>query len=187
MLPILLDPAKIDVLLVGRGDGALRRLEKLAEDGVQPRAVYSDAPSQMLADRAGVRLRRRLPQGDDLSGANIVYIADLPPEMAQRIADRARALGLLVNVEDNIALSDFHSPAVLRRGDLVLTVSTGGKSPTLARRVKQALAEQFGPEWEGRLDMIAKHRQVLRTEGRRMPEVATAGEAMIAAGRWLAS
>jgi precorrin-2 dehydrogenase/sirohydrochlorin ferrochelatase len=187
MLPILLDPAKIGVVLVGRGAGALRRLEKLAEDGVQPRAIFSDAPAPGLVERAGAWLRNRLPEAEDLAGANIVYVVDLPSAAAKAIAGRARALGLLVNVEDDIALSDFHSPAVVRRGDLMLTVSTGGKSPALARRLSRALAEQFGPEWEGRLDTLAEHRRQLRAAGRRMPEVASASEAMIAAGRWLAS
>jgi precorrin-2 dehydrogenase / sirohydrochlorin ferrochelatase len=187
MLPILLDPAKISVLLVGRGEGALRRLDKLAEDGVEPRAIFSDAPSPALRDRAGIRLLSRLPQAEDLAGTNIVYVVDLPQSDAKMIASRARVLGLLVNVEDDIDASDFHSPAVLRRGDLVLTISTGGKSPALARRIKLTLAEQFGPEWDDRLERLAKHRQRLRSEGRPMPEVASASEAMIAAGRWLAS
>ncbi len=187
MLPILIDPAKVGVILVGRGDGAVKRLDKLVADGVHPRAVFSDIASPTLAERAGIRLRDRLPQAEDMSGATIIYIADLPHAVAEVIALRARALGLLVNVEDNSDLSDFHSPAVLRRGDLLLTVSTGGKSPALARRVKEALAEQFGPEWEDRVETLARRRRELRAEGRRMPEVASATEAMIAAGRWLAS
>src|SRR5271156_2783962 len=79
MLPIVLNPEKIGVILAGRGDAVLRRLDKLAEDGVQPRAVFSDAPVQALVDRVGVKLHHRLPRAEDLAGTQILYLVDLQP------------------------------------------------------------------------------------------------------------
>ena len=84
-----------------------------------------------------------------------MWIVDLPLAQAAPLARAARAAGCLVNVEDVIELCDFHNPAQVRRGDLLLTVSTGGKSPGLAARIRSELARTFGPEWSDRLNRIA--------------------------------
>ncbi len=62
---------------------------------------------------------------------------------------------MLVNVEDVLPLCDFHVPAVVRRGDLLLTASTGGAAPGLARALREWLAQNFGPEWTDRLKDIS--------------------------------
>ena len=75
------------------------------------------------------------------------------------------ALGVLVNVEDVLPLCDFHVPAIVRRGDLLLTASTGGQAPGLARPLRESLAEQFGPEWTGRLKDLGLARAKWRAAG----------------------
>src|ERR1700760_993665 len=80
--------------------------------------------------------------------------AGLPEGEARLLATRARAQGVLVNVEDVLPLCDFHVPAVVRRGDLLLTASTGGQVPGLARALRERLAAQFGPEWTGRVKEV---------------------------------
>jgi precorrin-2 dehydrogenase/sirohydrochlorin ferrochelatase len=155
MLPITVDLARVRVVLVGNGDAARRRLALLDRAGARRLEVYATAPGRELAAAAGARLRRRLPQAKEISGAQLVFLAAIGEAAAgrlRRIADRA---GVLLNVEDDIARSDFHSPAVVRRGDLTVAISTGGKSPGLAAAIRRQVDACFGPEWAARLDHAA--------------------------------
>ncbi len=85
---------------------------------------------------------------------------------------------MLVNVEDVLPLCDFHVPAIVRQGDLLLTASTGGTAPGLARALREHLAESFGPEWRERLADLAQERArfAARPDARRgFPESPRAG------------
>jgi precorrin-2 dehydrogenase/sirohydrochlorin ferrochelatase len=75
------------------------------------------------------------------------------------IASEARARGVLVNVMDDVKNCDFAAPAIVRRGDLVIAISTGGKSPALAKRLREELSQRFGPEWEEVMRLLGEVRQ----------------------------
>ncbi len=128
---------------------------------------------------------RRLPDDADLARLRVLWIADLPLAEAVSLARRARALGVLVNVEDVIGWCDFHNPSVVRRGDLLLTVSTGGRSPGLAARIRRELALRFGPEWALRLERLGARRAAWRRRPRPLAELARLTDAMIDRERWL--
>jgi precorrin-2 dehydrogenase/sirohydrochlorin ferrochelatase len=185
MIPVIVDPTHVPVALVGRGRAAERRLELLQDGGAERLTIFSDQPSAGLAARAGVRLQRRLPAAKELAALALLWIVDLPLAAAAPLARAARAAGCLVNVEDVIDLCDFHNPAQVRRGDLLLTVSTGGKSPGLAARIRSELARAFGPEWADRLNMIAARRALWRRRGRPLDELARLTNATIDAQGWL--
>jgi precorrin-2 dehydrogenase/sirohydrochlorin ferrochelatase len=185
MIPIVVDPKVTPLALIGRGELACRRLEALLAGGAERLAVFSDRPSAELGERAGERLRRRLPSPDELMQFRVLWIADLPLGDAAPLAALARALGLLVNVEDVKAWCDFHNPSIVRRGDLLLTVSTGGKSPGLAARLRRQLAASFGPEWAGRLEQLGGRRALWRRQRRPLPELACLTEALIDRRGWL--
>jgi precorrin-2 dehydrogenase / sirohydrochlorin ferrochelatase len=165
MLPIAVDIARVRVVLVGDGAAARRRLVRLDRAGAGHLAVYAMAPDPLLAAAAGARLRRRLPRTDEISRAQLVFLAGVDPAAAarlRRVADRA---GVLLNVEDDIAQSDFHSPAVVRRGDLVVAISTGGKSPGLAAAIRRRVEAWLGPEWGPRLERASALRAGWRDAG----------------------
>ncbi|MEQ8964732.1 MAG: NAD(P)-dependent oxidoreductase [Azospirillaceae bacterium] len=185
MIPVMLDPAKTRILLVGRGATAVRRLAWLEEGGARDFAVHSDRPEAALATAAGDRLVTRLPSRRALAAADIVWIADLDPETSEALARAARDAGTLVNVEDVKPLCDFHNPSVVRRGDLLMTVSTGGKSPGLAARARRLLEGLFGPEWAERLDEVSARRDAWRAEGKSLGEVATLTERHFDDRGWL--
>jgi precorrin-2 dehydrogenase/sirohydrochlorin ferrochelatase len=97
----------------------------------------------------------------------------------------ARRIGVLVNVEDITRLCDVHVPAIVRRGDLTLTVSTRGAAPGLAARIRRDLAERYGPEWEQRVAEVAALRADLRGRGLPPDRVASAIAAFVSARGWL--
>ena len=185
MIPIVVDPRRVPIALVGRGAQAASRLAWLRQGEASDLTVFSDDPSPELAERSGDRLRRRLPGGEDLGRFRLVWIADLPHGAASALAAEGRAAGALVNVEDDIPWCDFHTPSVVRRGDLLLTVSTGGRSPGLAARVRRHLERTFGPEWAGRLDHLAGRRAVWRRRERPLAELARLTDAVIERKGWL--
>lgn len=185
MFPVVLDIGALDVVLIGEGDVALRRLELLDASGAASVAVYSAAPGAELRNRAGSRLKGARPPEEALEAARLVLIAGLGDEEAADISAAARRMGRLVNVEDRKALCDFHLPSTVRRGDLVLAVSTGGRTPGLARRLRRYLEGLFGPEWAGRVDRLAACREGWRAEGLDPSEVGRRTEAYIEKEGWL--
>lgn len=185
MIPIVLDGAHLPIALVGRSEVAERRLAWLLEGGAEALVVHSDRPSSGLAALAGARLQAHLPGRAELAQLRVVWIADLPLAQARRLAAAARSCGALVNVEDMQELCDFHNPSLVRRGDLLLTVSTGGRSPGLAARIRQRLAASFGPEWGDRLEMIAAKRTAWRRRSRPLDEMARLTNAAIDRQGWL--
>jgi precorrin-2 dehydrogenase/sirohydrochlorin ferrochelatase len=186
MIPIVVDPKQSALALIGRGQAAERRLELLLAGGAQQIAVFSDAPSPRLAELSAHRLRRRRPGAAELARFALLWIADLPIAEAAPLARAARAGGCLVNVEDVVAFCDFHNPSQVRRGDLLLTVSTAGKSPGLAARIRAQLARAFGPEWAERLEQIGHQRNAWRREARSLEDLARLTNAAIDANGWLA-
>jgi precorrin-2 dehydrogenase/sirohydrochlorin ferrochelatase len=147
--------------------------------------VYSDQPSDELVRAAGDRLRHALPDQAALGRGRVLWIADLPLADAVPLARLARAQGVLVIVEDVTGWCDFHTPSVVRRGDLLRTVSTGGKSPGLAARIRRELAERFGPEWALRLERLGARRAAWRRRPRPLDELARLTDALIDRQRWL--
>lgn len=186
MLPVVLDLARVPIALVGRDAQALKRLRHLEADGAARVRIFSDAPSDALRDYAGERLVERLPNTADLAGSRVVFIADLPPEEIGDIATAAAIAGALVNVEDQRGWCDFHSPSVVRRGDLLIAISTNGQSPALARRIRTVIESLFPPSWAERVVELGRLRRRLRAHGLGA-EVVSATDAVIAARGWLPS
>ena len=167
MLPITLNPQMVRIGLAGSGDGLARRAAFLADCGVDPVSVALES-----SDAA-------------LHCLSVLFIAGLDEGEAAELARRARAGGVLVNVEDIPALCDFHVPAVTRRGALMLTVSTGGRAPGLARRLREWLQDCFGPEWDERIEALGSARANGRAEGIGPGEVSKRTRDMVEKKGWL--
>jgi precorrin-2 dehydrogenase/sirohydrochlorin ferrochelatase len=97
------------------------------------------------------------PEG--LDGAFICVASSSDAGERDAIARAARDRGVLVNVMDDISNCDFAAPAIVRRGDLVVAISTGGASPAVARKVREDLERRFGSEWTETLAVISEVRR----------------------------
>ena len=169
MLPIVLDPTAIRIGVAGRGDGLRRRLDLLSKAGLHHVSLFD----------------RRIPDQTELAQLTVLFVAGLDAGQARELAASARASRVLVNVEDQPELCDFHVPASVRRGDLLFTVSTGGQSPGLSRLLREELEHQFGPEWGQRMDEIARSRSDWRTAGIDPSGVSERTRALVKAKGWL--
>ncbi len=98
----------------------------------------------------------------DLHNFFLVFCATDRQEINRQAAEEAGAAGSLVNIADAPELSDFYVPAQVAHGDLLLTISTGGGSPALARRLKDDMAARYGPEYGHYLALIAKLRPEIK-------------------------
>ena len=185
MLPILVDLGSLKVILVGEGEAAEKRLAALDDAGAQDLEIYCQSPSAAFTRQAGKRLKGARPGDEALKSAHLVFLAGLGDRESVALAGRARAAGRLVNTEDVKPLCDFHVPSIVRRGDLVISVSTGGKSPGLARRLRRYLEGLFGPEWAGRLDELGRQRRAWRAEGHELAEIGRKTDAYIEEKGWL--
>jgi precorrin-2 dehydrogenase/sirohydrochlorin ferrochelatase len=96
---------------------------------------------------------------EDLDGAFICVASSVDAGERDAIARAARERGVLVNVMDDVPNCDFAAAAIVRRGDLVLAISTGGASPAVARKVREALELRYGSEWGETLAVIAEVRR----------------------------
>jgi len=141
-LPVFLDLQTGPVLLVGAGDLARAKLRLLAAAGARIRWFATDGHHDVsglaAADAARIELAEGDPLAADLRGVIAILCAGAG-EIGIAMSARAKAVGLPVNVMDDLAHSTFIFPAIVDRGDVVVAVGTGGTSPVVARRVRERI------------------------------------------------
>jgi precorrin-2 dehydrogenase/sirohydrochlorin ferrochelatase len=156
--PILLEVAGRRTVVIGAGAVAEGKVEGLLDAGATDVLVVADGPASRLdrlASDPRVRIERRTWQARDLDGAFLVVAARSgDPSANASLARAGRARGALVNVMDDVRNCDFAAPAVVRRGDLVVAIGTGGASPALARRLREELSKRFGPHWAELVEIL---------------------------------
>ena len=158
--PIYLNLTGKRVLVVGGGDVAERKIESLLETGAGIAVVSPDVTSRilLLATENRVELHRRAYKTGDCAGATFVFSATDDPDVNQKVFKDAHTAGALVNTADQPSLCDFIMPAVFRRGDISIAISTGGTSPGLAARLRQKIARLIGPEYGKLAQLLARAR-----------------------------
>ena len=170
--PICVDMAGRPCLVVGGGPVAERKVAGLLEAGARL-TVVSPAVTRRLdgwAVEGRIRWRRRGYVANDLVGQSLAFVATDDGAVNADVARDARRAGVLANAADDPLHCDFILPAVLRRGDLTVTVSTGGASPALSRAVRDELDAYLAREdYAGLVGVAADARQALRAQGRSAP------------------
>lgn len=162
--PIFLRVAGRPCAVIGGGSVGERKVTSLLDAGAEV-TVISPALTPGLAAmvaRGVIRHRPRRYREGDLEGFFLVYAATNDERAHAEIAEEAASAGTLLNVVDRPRLCTFIAPSILRRGDLTVAVSTGGGSPALARRVRQAIDAALGPEYEQALSILTRLRERLR-------------------------
>jgi siroheme synthase-like protein len=134
-------------VVVGGGTVAVRKARKLCQAGAEVVVISPEVHPEL--GEVSVEIHERPYEPGDLEGADLAFAATDRREVNAAVAREAHARGVSVNVADRPTEGDFAVPSTLRRGGLQVAVSTGGASPTLARRIRNELEEVFGPEWAG--------------------------------------
>jgi precorrin-2 dehydrogenase/sirohydrochlorin ferrochelatase len=164
LYPIFLNLDGKRCVVVGGGAVANRKARKLLQARAEVVAISPEVKPEL--ESVATEVRRRPYREGDLEGASLVFAATNRREVNAAVTREARARGIPVNVADEPSEGDFALPSVLRRGQLQVAVSTGGASPTLARRVRYELESAFGSEWAGVVEELDRARR----DGRRAEE-----------------
>ncbi len=150
-------------VVIGGGNVAARKVEGLLEAGAQVKVISPQLTPglQQMADSGRVRFVARPYQNGDLEDAYLVIAATDDSMVNHQVWLDAERRGCLVNVVDDPQHSNFILPAVVRRSDMSIAISTGGNSPALARRLRERIEALIGPEYGVLADLLGELRSEL--------------------------
>jgi precorrin-2 dehydrogenase / sirohydrochlorin ferrochelatase len=152
------------VLVVGAGSVGEGKIESLLATSASVRVIAPNATPRVRewAREGRIEWEAREYTPADFAGMFLVIAATGSPALHDEIYAEARSRGVLCNTVDEPERCDFYFPAVVRRGELQIAISTGGLSPALAQRLRKELEQQFGPEWENWVAQLGRTRDELR-------------------------
>lgn len=164
--PVNLDIRGRACLVVGGGRVGARKVDTLLKCGAIVTVVSPEATSPLarLAEAGRIVLERREYRSSDVKGQFLVIGATDDERLNRQIHADAERLNLLCNIADRPEICNFILPAIVRRGDFMMAISTAGKSPAFAKHMRRRLEAQFGPEYGVLLDLMGAIRQKLLAE-----------------------
>ncbi|MDO8589056.1 MAG: bifunctional precorrin-2 dehydrogenase/sirohydrochlorin ferrochelatase [Armatimonadota bacterium] len=164
--PINLDIRGRKCLVVGGGEVAERKVGVLHACEASVRVVSPRSTERLreLARQGRIELIARGFAAEDLSGAVLVIAATDDAAVNEQIYRLAEEAGILVNVVDSPDMCNFIVPATVTRGNLQISVSTGGKSPALAKRIRRELESQYGYEYEEFVEILGEMRDKVKAK-----------------------
>jgi precorrin-2 dehydrogenase/sirohydrochlorin ferrochelatase len=162
--PVYLNLKGKRVLVVGGGEVAERKVAALLDTGASIVVVSPEVTPRLasLANANLIDLHKRPYSKGDCNGAALVLSAIDDPQVSRAVFEEASNSEILVNTADQPALCDFIMPAVVRRGDLTIAISTGGTSPALAARLRGKFSRMLGPEYARLVTLLAEARPEIR-------------------------
>lgn len=166
--PIFLDLRDRPCLVIGGGAVAERKVEALLQVGARLTVVSPVATERLesWAREGRIRLVARMYRPGDLDEYALAFAATDEGEVNAAVAQDGRARGVWVNAADDPVHCDFILPSVLRRGDLVVAVATGGASPALSRGVREELEAYFTEDYAVLAEVVAEVRRQLKERAR---------------------
>ena len=158
--PVFLDIRGKVCVIVGGGEVALRKVERLLDCGAKVSVISPKLVAELatLKDKGLISHIAAEYSGDLIDKAALIIGATDDEKINACISQDARAKGIPVNIVDDPQKCDFILPAIAQRGDLVMAIGTGGKSPALARHLREELEKQYGKEYEIFLNILGNLR-----------------------------
>lgn len=164
--PVHLDIKKRNCLVVGGGAVGTRKVNTLLACGARVTVVSPDPAQQLkeMAAEGSITLKERAYRTVDLEDMFLVIGATDDEILNRQISEEAEQIGILCNIADRPEACNFILPSVVQRGDLVITISTSGQSPALAKRLRRKLEAQFGEEYADFLLLMGVIRKKLLSQ-----------------------
>jgi len=162
--PVFLDLAGKRVLVVGGGNIAYQKMENLLKAGADVTVISPELNEPMAALKAEGRFRHieREYRPGDIEGYALAFVATDDRSANEAINREGKEKRVWVNAVDDPPYCDFIMPGVVQRGDLVIAVSTSGRSPAMARKMREELEAFLAEEWVAMLELAAEVRAELR-------------------------
>jgi siroheme synthase-like protein len=154
------------VIVIGGGSIATQKIPSLLQAGARARVISPELHPHLAeyVRRREIDWHPKPFSPDDLEGAFLVIAATSIRELNASVFAEAERRNILCNSVDDIDNCHFYYGSVLQRGDLQIAISTNGKSPALAQRLRLELEQQFGPEYAAWLEWLGAAREVLRAK-----------------------
>lgn len=164
LYPIYIDLKNKKCLVIGGGKVAERKIDNLLYYGASVMVVSPRVEENIRtwADKGLIELHGREFKPQDLEESFIVFVATDDEQINGRVSGLCRERGIMVNAVDDPPHCDFYVPSIVRRNSLVLAISTGGKSPAFARRLRNELEEIITPEYGEFVDMLGEQRELIK-------------------------
>ncbi len=166
LFPIFLKLEQLSLLIVGGGYVGMEKLNAVLQNSPKTRiklvaSQISDEIKLLVKDITTIELIERPYQPGDIDGADIVIAALNDKAVSEQVSIDAKQKGKLVNVADKPGLCDFYLSSVVQKGNLKIAISTNGKSPTIAKRIKEVLNDCLPAELDDLLSSMQKIRNKL--------------------------
>lgn len=167
LFPIYVKMDQIHTLLVGAGPVGLEKLEAIYRNSPLAKVCIvaedvSPAVCAFVADKEQIVLHHRSFQESDLNGVDLIILATNNVVLNDRIRELTRQRNILLNVADKPSLCDFYLGSVVQKGNLKIGISTNGKSPTMAKRLKEFLNDLLPEEIDETLELMQQLRNQLK-------------------------
>jgi siroheme synthase-like protein len=165
LFPIFLKLEELQLLIIGGGNTALEKLNSVLSNSPQVaiRIVAKEVINEIFAlqqKHFNINIVQKEYNSSDIGNANIIIVAANNKQLSAQIKDDAHQQNILVNVADTPDLCDFYLSSVVQKGNLKIAISTNGKSPTLAKRLKEIFTEVLPAE----IDEVLDNLQIIRNK-----------------------
>ena len=170
--PVYIQLHEQPCVVIGGGKIAEGKVDGLLAAEAQVTVISPDLTPHLhdLVDQRKITFLARTYQPGDLTGAFLVICATDQAGINHQVWQEATANHQLVNVVDDTPRCNFIAPSILRQGDLTIAISTSGRAPALAVRLKERLQREIGPEYERFLELAGELREPL---ARQVPDFET--------------
>jgi precorrin-2 dehydrogenase len=164
--PVFLNLKNKRIVVIGGGAVAERKVESLLGTGASIVLISPEVTARLdsLAKKNRIQLQRRAYAPGDCAGAALVFSATDDADVSSAVFQEAKQGGTLVNTADQPSLCDFIMPAVVRRGDVAISISTGGTSPGLASQLRRKIGRIIGPEYAKLTELLSRARPEIRRQ-----------------------
>ena len=169
LYPIFVKLEELELLLVGGGNVALEKLNSLLSNSPDARVtlvapVIKNEIIDLLKEYPLVKMVQKPFDESDLNNKQLAILATDDKDLHQHIKMLAESKGILVNVADTPELCDFYLGSIVQKGNLKIAISTNGKSPTIAKRIKEVLNDTIPDEIDGLLGNMQSIRNKMSTD-----------------------
>ncbi len=167
LYPIMINLQGRPVVVIGAGEVAFRKTSDLLDAGAEVRVISPEFYSgfdALAADNPGqLRLVRRAYMPGDCEGAILVFSATNDPGVNREVFEEASERNILINAVDDPPNCSFYIPSMYRKGDLLMTLSTSGASPSMAGRLRRRLQEHIPEDIDVILTALREARELLKS------------------------
>ncbi|MDL5109316.1 bifunctional precorrin-2 dehydrogenase/sirohydrochlorin ferrochelatase [Clostridioides difficile] len=159
LYPINLKLDELDVVIIGGGEVAYRKCKNFLEFNKNVTIVSKQILNKFYDLKENIKIIKDDYKEIYIKDASVIIAATNNRELNMEIGLYCKAKNKLVNVVDNIEISNFTVPSYIKRGDLLISVSTGGKSPSLSSKIKKEIEERYTEDYEEYLNVLGDIRK----------------------------